>query len=461
MHSFGAIGDGKTDDRAAITEALLKANGAPVDGEGKVYAVRGNIDVRNVPVNFRNATLVQTMEKMDVSKYIPSAKGNGKISVEPADAFIKDLNGLPVLHASGIGTYPEDPVLSGEDLAKVTAFTGIRTLAVRGSKDKTVPVRLEKIRILRGQDAGAGSRNESAGLTVEYCSPLDLIDVEVTGDGKGTGIKVSDCTKVNMLRLNIHDIRWAPYTGDVTIPLKSVRDDFGWNNFPIYEYRSALKKFVRVRVQEQLAGLFVQGCEDVVIADSTIAHLETLIEGKPYAIQADGMTLNMVKNLLVKNCNISFAWEGIDFTGASGQDFVFENVRTKDCFSFGIKLAHPKQNGKMINCVAERSGNVGFEIEAGVENVEYTNCRALDTGSSGNWKTSDGFRIIARGKPGEAPPKQIHLVNCSAINKLFPGTIAYGFYCPPEASGPEFQNTASNCVVEGAKKEKFAGFEIK
>jgi hypothetical protein len=62
LRSLGAVGDGKIDDRAAIQEALIKANGSPIDDEGASYAVHGNIDV-HVDVNLRNATLVQTMAR--------------------------------------------------------------------------------------------------------------------------------------------------------------------------------------------------------------------------------------------------------------------------------------------------------------------------------------------------------------------------------------------------------------
>ena len=38
-----------------------------------------------------------------------------------------------------------------------------------------------------------------------------------------------------------------------------------------YEVRTAMKRFVRVRVQEQLVGIFVGLCNDVEIVDSRIA----------------------------------------------------------------------------------------------------------------------------------------------------------------------------------------------
>ena len=233
LRSFGAVGDGKTDDRAAIQTALTEANGALVDGEGATYAVHGNIEV-DTSVDFRNATLVQTVGSVDMSPYIPSAKGNSQIVADPPECFLGMLQGLPHLTAFGMGTYEEDPVLDDEDLEKVMPSIALRTLLIAGSPERNISVRLEKIKIMRGNNPDTGGRNDGAGLLVKYASPVDLTDIEVTGDGKGRGIGIGNCSDVNLVRLNIHDMKWALYRGDAKMPLSVVKDDFGWNNFPIY-----------------------------------------------------------------------------------------------------------------------------------------------------------------------------------------------------------------------------------
>ena len=307
LRSLGAVGDGKTDDRSAIEAALNGAKGAPVDGEGLTYAVWGNIEV-TTGIDFRNATLVQTMEPPKTASYIPSVRGGGTLTVDPPDAFRKTVKELPYLRADGVGTYDVDPVLGPEDLAAVMPGIALRTLSIRGSDDNHVPVRLENIKIDRGRHPSSGGRSDSFGLSIERASPVEAIDIEITGDGKGKGLSIHKCNNVRLARLNIHDMNWAPYEGDNIFEIltaESVRDDFGWNNFPIYEYRASMKRFVRVRIQEQLVGLWVSNTEDVKVIDSKIDRLQAAIGGELYPLQADGMTVNRVKNSVVRDSHFS------------------------------------------------------------------------------------------------------------------------------------------------------------
>jgi hypothetical protein len=469
LRSLGAVGDGRTDDRAAIEAALNGAKGAPVYGEGATYAVQGNIEV-SFDIDFRNATLVQTLKPADFRQFFPSAQGGGKLTVEPGEAFLGMVDGLPSLVANGVGTYPEDPILNQEQLKIVTPGIALRTLSVSGGEGRPVSVHLEKIKIHRGGEPGSGGRNDGGGLLVTHASPVRLSDVEVTGDGKGVGIRISKSNMVRLEKLNIHDMNWAPYRGDPVheaTSVISIRDNFGWNNYPIYEYREGLHRFVRVRIQEQLVGLYLQHLDDVELVDSEIHRLQTKIGGDDYPLQSDGVTINSVTHLVVRNCNISHVWEGIDFTGKAGSDFIYENCTASDNLSYGFKLAHPKQNGRLVNCRAIRNGLAGISIDSDSENITLVNCEALETGSDGYWTKSNGSRVIKikgiriEGKEGLTTPKGITIDRCRAINDEYAGAMDYGIFCAPDARGPEHEIRLIDSTAKGAKIADIEGFDEK
>jgi hypothetical protein len=205
LRSLGAVGDGKTDDRAAIQSALAKAAGTPLDGEGATFAVHGSIEVAS-DVNLRNATLVQTMVPVDISQFIPSIQGKGSVNVEPPEALRSMIGELPLLHASGIASYAEDPILDAEQLEAVLPSIRLRTLAITGTKEKPVSVHLEKVKILLGNHPQNGG-GDAGGILLDYASPVHITDVEVTGDCKGSGIGLTNCSNMRLERLSIHDMR--------------------------------------------------------------------------------------------------------------------------------------------------------------------------------------------------------------------------------------------------------------
>lgn len=464
LRSMGAVGDGKTDDRAAIQAALNKANGALIDGENATYAVHGNIEVR-VDVHLTNATFVQTMAPVDTSRYMPSAGDTEMPTVEPAQALTRMVGRLPLLHASGVATYSEDPALTPVERSEVLPTIALRTLAILGSDAKRVSVRLQTIRVLRGSHPQTGGA-DGGGILVDYAAPVVMDDVEVTGDGKGAGISISNSAQVQLKNLNIHDMNWAPYAGDnifEVASVKSIKEDFGWNNFPIYQFDTARDRFVRVRVQEQLTGLALVSCNEVQLVDSRVARLQTKIGDRLYPLQADGVTVGHVRDFVVRNCHFSEVWEGIDFTYNSGENFVYENCTTSDTLVFGFKLAHPKRNGKLIDCTSYRAGGAGFVMEPEVENVEFIRCQAVETGAGGYWTTDDGRRLMTIAgfrldtRSGLPTPRHIKFDMCQAINTTYPGAMDFGFLCGSDIDPAERDVRAIDCTSEGERVSDVRG----
>ncbi len=464
LRSLGAVGDGVTDDRAAIEAALIQAAGAEIDGEHATYAVHGTIVVPN-DVQLRNAKFVQTMEPVDVSEYIPSTRGAGELQVEPPDALRGMVGSLPRLRPDGVAISSADVVLSAEQAENLLRSVSLNTLEITGAPNNPVSVRLEQVTINRGKHPQTGHDN-CAGIFIMHASPVVMNEIEVTGNGKGCGVSLRNCSQVQLRRLNIHDMNWAPYLGDPVFELasaKSIKEDFGWNDFPLYSFDRGLGTFVRRRVREQM---FVTDSTDVQLLDSKIERLQTKIGDQLYPLQADGVTMTDITNLVVKNCQFSTVWEGIDLTGGMCDGIVVENCTATDTLTFGFKLAHPKRNAKLINCTASRAGLAGFVMEPEVENIEFIDCRALETGASGYWIREDGqpqagiqgFRLGTN--PALSTPNRVTFQRCAALNTSFPNTMAIGFCCEGGIDPAERQIRAVNCTVVGAAERDFQGLVV-
>ncbi len=304
--------------------------------------------------------------------------------------------------------------------------------------------------------------SNSAGLYLVNNSPLTLKNVEITGDGKGAGLCIFGCKKGRIDGLNIHDILWMPYQGDVDFTAAVLGGDFGWNNSPIYDFDERAGRFIRVRVQEQLVGMALVGSDDVEITKSRIQRIGTKIEGKFVPWQADGVTVGDVRGLVMRDCVITDVWEGIDFTGKGVDGFVQENIRIRDTFAYGFKYAHPNKNGKVINCVSDRAGFRSFTIGSECENMEFTHCVARETGSNGCWvregRALNGICGFELGFDAQLSPKNILIKDCAAENIKFPKTMECGFGTSDRAANPALNIHLVNPKVVSATHRDVDGF---
>lgn len=461
LRSLGAKGDGQTDDRAVLEKALNESGGKPLDGEGLTYCVDGSLKIRS-PLDLKNATFKQVADGFDTTRFIRSAKNTQPPKVEPAEALRQMVRGLPLLRHDGVATYAEDPEVTGADRDALRRMLNVRTLFIHGSEGKPVSVRLESVKVLRGFRADAGMHSNSAGLYVVHAAPLTLKEVEITGDGKGSGLLIDSCSNVSLDTVNIHDIHWAPYLGDIHFTAAELAADFGWNNSPIYDFHERTGRFVRVRVQEQLTGLTLTRSENVKIMRLRIERIGTRIEGKFVPWQADGVTVSGVKNLTMRHCQISQVWEGIDFTGRGVDGFLQEDIHISDTFAYGFKYAHPQRNGRVLNCSSTRAGFKSFIIGSECENIEFIQCSALETGVNSQWRKPDRERNGISGFEldfDEAhSPKNILLRNCRAENVEAPNMMDVGFLTSDRARDPAHGIRLIQPVVKGARHRAVGGF---
>lgn len=461
LRSLGAAGDGQTDDRAALEAALNQQTGQEIDGEGLTYAVRGTVCIRT-GLKLRNLTLQQTAESFDTSPFILSSGSTEVPQVTPPEALTRMVDGLPWLRHDGIAVYPEDPVVTGADREALRRMLNTRTLFVLGTEEKPVPVQLENVKVLRGNRADAGMHSNSAGLFLVHASPLILKNVEISGSGKGSGLIIDQCRQVKLDRVHIHDILWAPYRGDVDFG-EAALSKFGWNNSPIYDFsESSGGRFIRVRVQEQVTGLTLNRSEDVEIIRCRIERIGTTVEGRFLPWQADGMTVSAVRGLVMRDCDFSQCWEGIDFTGRGVDGFLQEDIRIRDTFAYGFKYAHPQKNGRVVRCLSERAGYRAFTIGSEAENIAFVACIARETGVDSRWRVPgrpiNGIAGFELGFDGDHSPRNITLSDCLAENRAFPNQMDFGFTTSDRARNPALGIRLIRPRVEGAKVRPVDGF---
>ena len=145
LRSFGAIGDGTTNDASAIATAI--ASGFRLDGEFLTYGVNGNITLSN-------------------DTYIRKAK-------------FKQLT----------------PAAAGD----------VRTLVSSGGDRIT----LKEVIVDRNGDGTNGQLGLDAGIFLENTDNFLLEDCEVFGSDIGNGIVCQTCTKGSIVRTRVHDILYS------------------------------------------------------------------------------------------------------------------------------------------------------------------------------------------------------------------------------------------------------------
>lgn len=345
---FGAVGDGRTDDTAALARALAASEGYCLDGGGRSYRVVGTLRV-NHDLCLRNITLDQSLVPFDTRQYVRSSCA----AVADASA-IMDCG---------------DPAVRPEDLKALQDSLGVRTLLIRPDKGSP-PLRLllDHVKVDTGRYPQAGSRTDSAGIWIEGADGATLRNVEVTGSGKGLPLIVLRSSNVTVDGLWIHDIVWAPYSGEPPLSQAQV-EAVGWNKYPIHEFRKAgeqgakVAKFYGVRIQEQVTCAKFNEVHNVVIRNARISRcMARFVEGDlPW--QADGLDVaRSSSNVLVDAPVIDTVWEGMDVDGnGTGIDGLqIRGARVSNCFSFCLKLGKQLRKPVVTDATITNAGIAGI-----------------------------------------------------------------------------------------------------
>jgi hypothetical protein len=448
LGSFGALGDGQSDDTAAIQNAFTAATNYCLDGENKTYLVRGMLRA-NHSLCLSNAVLVQMMTPVDTTPYIRSHL----------------THSLPLLNPFEYRSYSEDPVLSDAQAAELHLRMALRTIFVRGD-GLTSHVVLQNVKVKKGRYLELGNGNEAAAVYITSVPYVDLTALEISGKGQGVGLLVTQASKrVHIDGLNIHDIHWKLPKGSPDYSMAEMRDRWQWNNVPIYTYKEDLKKFVVVRSQERSSALVVSQCSNDEIANTRVSEMLYIVEGVGIPWQADGISVGRSDKVSIHDLTVNQSWEGIDLTGEEGvSNFQLDRIRIQNSFNYGLKVVHASSNGWVRNVVVRNSGQYGVVVAGPVRDVVFS---GLDVAGFGVLHLNNGFEfrpalnvptaavgVQTYGNTDRATnPEHVRVVDSTLVSAT--ELPDYGIY----VDHPEFMThvVAGANIISGFKVSKQAG----
>ena len=442
LRDFGAVGDGQTDDTAAIRRAFTNSDQYCLDGGGRTYRVVGTLRVRK---NFclRNITLLQSAVPIDTRPYITASCPG-----IPAASSVVDCG---------------DPVIPSGELGQLRSSLSVRTLLIRPEGEgQTIGVTLDHVKIDRGRYPAGGSRTDAAGIYLQGGDGVNLRNVEVTGAGKGYGLMVIRSRNVTVDNLWVHDLVWAPYPGDPPLSADRV-EAIGWNVVPIHEFRAAgqagvaAPKFYGVRVQEQIVCASFSEVQNVVIRNPRISHCMARFQGGDLPWQADGLDISRSStNVTVDHPVIDSTWEGMDIVadgnGVDGLSIIDPQI--SNAFGFGLKLGYELRNARVTNPVVSNAGIAGIVIYGPVDGVTISGAQISGVGTvAANGRTFVPWRseahsgiAVQEGRTGAgnglATPRDVLIDGVTVVRS--PGGPAYDFAVSNKGGGVRVRGLRAN-----------------
>jgi len=368
LRSFGAIGDGRTDDTAAMVRAFAYSDRYCLDGERRVYSVTGTLRVAR---NFclRNASLIQAAAPVDTVHYI--------------------VRTCPPVQDPSAAIDCKDPAIPPAQVARLWKSLAIRTLLIRPGTDRPIRVNLERVKVDRGRYAEQGSRSDSAGIWLDGADRVDFRDVEITGDGKGYGLQITNARNVTLTNLWIHDLVWAPYRGDQ--PLSQARvAAVGWNSVPIHEFRARDQggakeaKFYGVRIQEQLTCASLANVSHVRIVRPRIERCMARFDTGDLPWQTDGLDIGRSSvDVTILAAKIESTWEGVDIAaGGEGIDQLrIDDLTVSNAFSFGLKMGYQLRNASVSRLNIDGAGLAGVVVYGPVRALRVIHASIRNVGT--------------------------------------------------------------------------------
>ena len=433
--NFGAIGNGTTDDRAALKLAL--ESGRPVDGGGRTYGINGSLQ----PASFkglRNCTL----------KQLNTASGGANIT----------------LRITNIGDFFIDNI-------KVD----------RGNNPLSITTNINGF-----------INNVSCGITIEgttatYSRNFTISNVEVFGDGSGNGVAILQCEFFTMHNVVVRDMQAKlpdiAITGDattnrITVPSANSADYTDGTTFNFLSL-SNTTDFITGRtylVANKSGNTF-----QVKLLDGTDVDITVNITGAiPTGFNDDdclqGIWFSNVSNAKVSNCQVHNleCWAvpynpyGLSprYGAVRSRGFAMGNVRVSNFV--GCQVGNVEQgfdftgtgegtNGNreivISNCYARGVGGVGFKFANACHDITITGCTTNQSQVLG--------MVVGGPREGASVPERILFNGCSVINtgltfndfnRGAEASDRPAFYVSNDSGGVDFSSPRGirfmNCTVQ-------------
>lgn len=457
LSSFGAVGDGTTDDTAAVRAAFDAATDFCLDGENKTYRVVGTSRADH-RFCLQNANFRQTISAFNTRPYIKSATPENLAAIGnhmgPSQVITYACDGTPK---------PCDPVLSEQAHSDFELRNNLRTIFVTAQGGA---IYLKNVHVSKGEHETLGNGGNASAIYLVGSPSVTIDDVEISGKGRGYGLSIYSSHNIKITALNIHDITWSLDLGDRAFTLADFKDRYVWNNVPIYQYEPKAKRYTVVRSQEQASGLVISDCSNIDVQNSRVSEIVFRLGNLLLPWQSDGVTVTESQNLSINGMEIAQTWEGVDLSGGDTpdkavQNFTLQNIAVQDSFGFGLKVAHAARSGKILNSTVVYSGIAGVVFSGPGADFIVSGMNVLETGvvrsKDGTvfvnpWlsKTTAGVLVLTSGGSREMDPQHVRVVNSNFANTNHAKAMHYGVY---GARTNLIHFVGGNLDVTGAKIE--------
>lgn len=362
---FGAAGDGRTDDAGPLRRCFIDAAAKrlSVDGGARTYASADSLWFDRLPyVSIAALNIRQTKPE------------NGRCSL---------------------------------------GFSGTDAIVV------------ERLLINTGNAPATGDMDSTRGFHIRGGKRHRVGNVDVTGTGKMTFIRLEECVDSTFTNLHVHDCIFD----DPEAPDDVVQG--------IHIYRTTGCRIISPRVAN-LTG--------------NARYFDRSRQLRLYPnMRTRGLAVAGNRDLVIESPGVTNTEQAIDVSGSDGnRKVVIRGGYSEECGSVGVKLANSAVDCTVVGHSVTRSGMWGFlasgpaapNLPFKTKDCTFVDCEARDVGYNNihndldsvgeNVQVSSGFGVV-RGDFDRAYPAGIRFIRCLAEDRG--GTMVYGFFNEPAPVG--------------------------
>lgn len=283
--------------------------------------------------------------------------------------------------------------------------TTSKTMYINGNPK----VVLDRVSFNRGTQRAVGSNAEAAGLRIDNCPDLLLLDIDVTGDGACKGIRLANCSG-RVVRPTIHDMVWSADADPGT---------------------------------EMIEGLFLSSCASLEVHAHSSKRLGGTIGAGPLVyLQTDGVTLSGCTDISFFGGISENVTEGMDVSGAGNNRNIAVYGTTFNYCVFGLKFVHGAIDCLAVGTRAYRCGLSGLIIAGtninnpvGPRGITVVGHHSIDTGYGGVYAAQAVSGIqIQQGQGGVRAPQDIRLISPRCFDEQAVPTMHYAIRNEASAS---------------------------
>ncbi|UTW44667.1 hypothetical protein KFE80_09705 [bacterium SCSIO 12696] len=366
LQSYGAVGDGVTDDTFALNAAFSDV--CDLDGEWLTYVTTSELRIEN-DIHVKNFEL-RLSELACTTECYPSL--------------------------SAVGT----------DI--LTKYGGT--------------VSLKNVTVNRGANLANGrSPDSTAAILISGVTSGLLEDVSVTGDGIGSGIRVVDSDNVELNGGLIHDMKFSSET-----PLDASGEHERLQG--ILVQRSTNVRILGTKIERlhstddggvtylpfQTDGITVSGTDGLFILSVAVESVGEGIDLTGNLTIPGGSGLVGNRNFEIAHSSVfdAHSW-GFKFANTARHGLVRDSTAVRSGYA-GFVFSGPSN-----------SNTIGAEA---TQNIIADNCLAKDTGYNSSWPAAYGFLVLKNDNFFSSYPKKIVIRNSVAKDDQAIPTMNYGFF---------------------------------